>query len=404
MENSAETPGYTLDQALTDVQRGGCALFREDGLTLGCEGTLLIRPEALVLIHDHREQLRQLSAEELKLLFCSALAAGYEMGYWFERARWGGVDVERIVLETVHSASFRARAAAIAVLGQLEPVEEVEPFVERIIEALADEYPQVRLAAIRVLERLRPGGEWREHLVHECYVPAGRFIMGEENKAHTVYLDAFYVGKYQVTNADYQRYIEDLGYTFDAPEGKADHPVVGISWYDARDYAEWAGMRLLTEAEWEKAASWDDGMETEGGRRFRRLVDRLASADTTGSSGRKRTYPWGDEFDGTRCNTIRAGLGDTTPVGKYSPQGDSPYGCADMVGNVWEWTSSLYKKYPYRADDGREDLSAPGPRVVRGGSFFSYAGVAYCAYRLRYSPYGRRSWFWGCRVGLTASS
>ena len=312
------------------------------------------------------------------------------------------IVTDEVLLKDLQSDDFRTRAAAVAVLGQVEPLQQGEWPVEPIIGALADDYPQVRVAAIRALEKLRPGGAWREVLVYERYVPAGGFIMGEDENAHQVYLDPFYVGRYLVTNVEYKRYMDDIGYALRVPEGQADHPVAGISWYDARDYAAWAGMRLLTEAEWEKAASWDEGQGPGGGGRLRRFVGRLVQGEDGVLSGRKRSYPWGDEFDGTRCNTIGAGIGDTTRVGKYSPEGDSPYGCADMVGNVWEWTSSLYKEYPYRAEDGREDMSASGPRVVRGGSFFSYTGVARFVYRLRYSPYGRRSWYWGCRVGLSA--
>jgi formylglycine-generating enzyme required for sulfatase activity len=208
---------------------------------------------------------------------------------------------------------------------------------------LADDYPRVRRAAIAVLEELQPDGAWREHLVYECYIPAGEFVMGTDKEAHRVHLDAFYIGRYPVTNADYKRHATDLK----IPHGKADHPLVGIPWQYAREHADWAGMRLLTEAEWEKAASWAG--EQEG----------------------KRKYPWGDEFDKAKCNVRDSLIWDTTPVGKYSPQGDSFYGCADMFGNVWEWTSSLWKDYPYQANDGREDMDRDGLRVVRGRSFKS---------------------------------
>ena len=80
---------------------------------------------------------------------------------------------------------------------------------------------------------------------------------------------------------------------------------------------------------------------------------------------------------------------DTTPVGKYSPAGDSPYGVADMVGNVWEWTSSLYMPYPYQVDDGREDQQSRAPRVVRGGSWYDYQNFARAAFRYRHSPDSR---------------
>ena len=124
-----------------------------------------------------------------------------------------------------------------------------------------------------------------------------------------------------------------------------DQPVIVVIWYEARLFCRWrgSGFRLPTEKEWERAASWDP------------------------ARGVKRKYPWGDEFDPARCNTLEAGPDKTTPVGAY-PDGVSACGCYDMAGNVWEWTGSLWKE--------KEEL-----RVVRGGSWGSASDSAACSYR-----------------------
>ena len=282
-----------------------------------------------------------------EFLIRSALAAGHQVRYWFELVQTGGVDVEALLLERLGSADFHERAAAANLAGLIG-----EQFVTSLLSMLADDYPQVRVAATSALEKLQPNGAWREHLVYECYVPAGEFIM-EDDETHQVHLDAYYIGKYPVTNTDYKRYMEDVNRPFEISGGKRDHPVVYVTWYDAYNYAGWAGMRLLTEAEWEKAAR--------------------------GATGRR--YPWGNAFDKNKCNTSQSGNRNTTPAAKYSPQGDSPYGCVDMAGNVWEWCSSLGMEYPYKPDDGRENLSASGSRVLRGGSFNLRGGFARSASR-----------------------
>jgi hypothetical protein len=349
---------------------------------------LLIRSEILALIHERREELVRRGPAELELLLRSALATGYEVAYWFERAQAGGVNAAALAQQGLRSASFRTRAAAAAALGQLG-----ERFAAALVPLLADSYPQVRVAAIHALERAQPGGEWRQQLKFECYVPAGRFIMGDdkgkddEKPAHEVRLDAFYIGRYPVTNAEYARYMADIGRAFTVPAGKAEHPVAEVSWYDARDYAAWAGLRLLTEAEWEKAASWD-----EAGRSG--LLGR--------QRGHKRAYPWGDKFESGRCNSKEAGVGGTTPVGKYSPQGDSPYGVADMAGNVWEWCADWYDSDHYRKSPA-ENPTGPADgdwRVVRGGSFYDDKGRVGCCARYGSYPYYRYD-ARGFRVGAS---
>lgn len=168
-------------------------------------------------------------------------------------------------------------------------------------------------------------------------IPAGKFIMGynkrwpDEGPQHVVYLKSYWIDKYEVTNAQYKKFIDATGRrspdhfrnrTY--PEGKADHPVTYVTWYDATAYCAWAGKRLPTDAEWEKAARGTDG----------------------------QMFPWGNEFDINKANTPqrwaalgKPGGGDTTPVGAFEG-GKSPYGLYDMSGNVWEWTSSWYTAYP----------------------------------------------------------
>ncbi len=177
-----------------------------------------------------------------------------------------------------------------------------------------------------------------------AHVPAGDFLYGPERTP--LRTGEYWIGRYQVTNADYKRFIDaNPGYpvpnvaadwakpynwdpaTRAFPSGKATHPVVLVRWSDAVAYCEWAGLRLPSEQEWEKAARGTDG----------------------------RAYPWGDDPPTPDlCNCDHATL-STSPTGRYSPQGDSPYGCGDMAGNVAEWTAT--------AGEGE------GMRIVRGGAW-----------------------------------
>jgi formylglycine-generating enzyme required for sulfatase activity len=219
------------------------------------------------------------------------------------------------------------------------------------------------------------------------FVPAGEFIMGSDSlddvevqPQHEVHVDAFWIDRTEVTNQQYERCV-DAGAC--APSTCAEdirfndgrQPVVCVSWYDAVQYATWVEGRLPTEAEWEKAACGTDGRE----------------------------YPWGDQFDSQRANTWEGGTLRTTPVGQYSPHGDSPYGGADMAGNVYEWTSTEFREYPYDSDDGREDPQAIEPRVIRGGSFLLNRNAANCAARAPAGPRAR-SVSAGFRVAVSAGS
>lgn len=184
-------------------------------------------------------------------------------------------------------------------------------------------------------------------------VPAGEFIMGsnpsedrlaqtDEIPQHRLFVSDFYIMKYPVTNAQYRLFVEATGHrpprfwpNGEYPEKLADHPVVGVSFRDTIEFCRWASeqtgqkLRLPTEAEWEKAARGDDG----------------------------RIFPWGNEWEEGRCNHAGKWLpSESTPVDAFSPQGDSPYGVADMAGNAQEWCISLFGRYPYDPQDGREIL------------------------------------------------
>jgi serine/threonine-protein kinase len=194
-------------------------------------------------------------------------------------------------------------------------------------------------------------------------VPAGEFTMGSDNgdadeqPVHQVYLENYYIDKYEVTNALYQVCVSTgvckpplyfSTYSSSSYYDNAqydDYPVIHVNWYQAKTYCDWRGARLPTEAEWEKAARGVDA----------------------------RTYPWGEDIECTTTN-LRANFGSCitvmAAVGSY-PNGQSPYGLYDMAGNAAEWVSSLYKPYPFTSNDGRESPTASGARSVRGGSWWN---------------------------------
>jgi formylglycine-generating enzyme required for sulfatase activity len=295
--------------------------------------------------------------------------------------------------------------------------------------------------------------------VEMILIPAGEFLMGStkeevrdteekwglkegllepETPQHIVYVDAFYIDKYEITNAQYQKFVVETGHRVPAvptkeevtaaikselkelgrgeeeispaqinatvqehirnlnawawknrtyPPGKANHPVVLVNWYDAQAYAKWAGKRLPTEAEWEKAAR---GVEA-------------------------RFYPWGNDWDLTRCNsaerialrpllTLQESLqwfydewrnlepaerakNTTVSVGSY-PKGKSPYGIHDMAGNVFEWCADWYDKDYYSYSPKRNPQGAKNgtTRVLRGGSW-NYPGFKLrSTYRNKHAP------------------
>jgi formylglycine-generating enzyme required for sulfatase activity len=271
---------------------------------------------------------------------------------------------------------------------------------------------------------------------NSVFIPAGAFLMGThevevekhiakcklerkrspyrceevfdaETPAHRISIEAFYLDRTEVTNAEFERFVRATDYrtlaeregrgrlcSYDkgvesyrwqdgaywrAPEGPgsesvSDRPAVQVSWNDAAAYCQWAGKRLPTEAEWEYAARGPDGLP----------------------------YPWGDRWSGDHARHLGNRAGATfAAVGSY-PSGASRFGVLDLAGNVWEWTSSLFRPYPYDGKDGREGASATGIRVFRGGGWESDDEVSLrTAFRTAQKPTYRAN-FLGFRCARTA--
>ena len=212
-------------------------------------------------------------------------------------------------------------------------------------------------------------------------VPDGQFLMGtiptglrksdHEEPQREVTLDAYYIGKFHVTNAQYLQFVEATRYPLpqfhaDPRFNPPDCPVVGVTWYDAEAFLAWIeqstgeAYRLPTEAEWEKAARGNDGRE----------------------------YPWGDAWESSKANTSESRIKRLTPVGSF-PDGVSVYGCYDAAGNAYEWCSDWFHPETYKHAPA---VNPQGPvsgrrKVIRGGSWVARGEfAARCANRAAYEP------------------
>lgn len=327
---------------------------------------LQIREEALAIDEKTREALVARPLDILKQATDPTLAVRAALYLRREKP-----DVETLMraFDEVKDESELAKGHLALLLGETGDAKAVETLKPH----LTDEDRHVRVLSALALELLGfDEGKILEDILM-VKVASGEFTMGgkqvwEEDTPHRIIsTDAFLMDRFPLTNAQYQRFIDDGGYEkrgywskegwkwkeeYDVSEPRFRNnpefsvlsaPVVGISWYEAEAYAKWAGKRLPTEQEWERAARGDRDA---------------------------REYPWGEDFEKDRCNSEMV-IGKT-PVGSY-PGGISPHGCYDMAGNVWEWTESLYEK-------------GERYRVVRGGSWSNPHDLARCAVRLRFHP------------------
>ena len=308
--------------------------------------------------------------EIASLMLLAALKNELHVDFWVNLALQNDVDIYSLLQDRLDEEEFRFRKSAIQALQLVITADQGNI----LLRFLQDPYPQVRKAAILGLWNipdLRP--QLLNALTYECYIPAGIFRMGMEElpvieeysrslsefdkqgfaeyPSHEVYTDDYFIDKFPITNQDYLRFLLDTKPKAIKTEefsssitGKELLSVTNLDWDDAYEYARWAGKNLPTEAEWEKAARGTEAY----------------------------LFPWGNRFDASKAHISKNKKTSLKPVNAFSPQGDSVYGVADMVGNVWEWVSDWYQDDYYRS--AAQFINPQGPsegkqKVLRGGSF-----------------------------------
>jgi formylglycine-generating enzyme required for sulfatase activity len=239
-------------------------------------------------------------------------------------------------------------------------------------------------AQVKQLDKGSWEAYYKEYKITMIYIPPGKFMMGsdggsdDEKPPHEIDPDGYWIGKYEVTFAQYDRYYKET--EIEKPDdegwGRENRPVINVSWDDAKAYYQWLSkktglqFKLPTEAQWEKAARGND----------------------------QRKYPRGSREPDKDLANFSDNRGKTTHVGSY-PDGASPYGLLDMAGNVWEWCSDWYKADYYKNSPPKnpEGPNSGSKRVIRGGCWNNYARNLRCALRY-YSVPSDRFYFLGFRL------
>ena len=322
---------------------------------------------ALKIVDAQRERL-MLNNDLKAFILAAAARYDFEFDYWINRNQENQQAIDLLVWLLKEDEPNAKRLAGIA-LGLLSDDLGIIDEVYSVHESVANPNTVKRIEQLQsqgfpfgegFLENVRQIVEHR-FTKNMIFVEAGEFLMGtsqEEIDAiaqanqvplsffegqypqRKVYVDGFYIDKFLVTNAEFQEFKPT--HTF--PVGHEDHPATSVTWYEALEYARWVGKELPTEEEWEKAARGTDG----------------------------RRFAWGEEWDPERCNTRLSGYGGTTPVDQF-PSGVSPYGCYDLCGNVWEWTSTWLNEEKKQ-------------KVLKGSSWSKYGILPWCWYRFNYEP------------------